>query len=97
MTVHLFGAVSSPACTNYSLQRTTDENEESYGTKVANNLRRNFYLDNVLTAGSTEDETIKLVKDVKAVCGNKGFNLTRFVGNTEHTIGPIPDKRRPKM
>ena len=30
MTVHLFGAVSSPACTNYALQHTADDNEDNY-------------------------------------------------------------------
>ena len=97
MTLHLFGAVSSLACANYTLQRTTDENEESYGTEVANNLRRNFYVDNFLISGSTEHETIKLVKDVKAFCGNEGFNLTKFVGNTEHIIDPIPGKHRAEI
>ena len=62
VTVHLFDAVSSPACTNY-------------GTEEAGTLRRN--LDDVLTTATnvndvlktatTEVETIKLAKDVKAV------------------------------
>ena len=47
-----------------------------------------------LESGSTEDETIKLAKDVKAVCENGGFNLTKFVGNTEHIIDSIPEKHR---
>ena len=47
MTVHLFGAVSSPACASYALQHTADNNEESYGTEVTNTLRRNFYVDDV--------------------------------------------------
>ena len=94
MTVELFGTVSSPACANYALQHTADDNEESNGTKVANTLTRNFYVDDVLKSGSTEDETIKLAKDVKAVCENAGFNLTKFVGNTEHIIESIPDKHR---
>ena len=67
MTVHLFGAVSSPECANYALKRTADDNEDSYGTKVADTLRRNFYVDDVLKSASAEDETIKLAKDVKAV------------------------------
>ena len=28
MTVHLFGAVSSPACANYAHKRTADDNED---------------------------------------------------------------------
>jgi len=33
MTVHLFGAVSSPACANYALQSTADDNEDNYGPR----------------------------------------------------------------
>ena len=86
MTVHLFGAVSSPACANY--------NEDNYGAEVANTLRRNFYVDDVLKSASTEDKAIDLAKDVKAVCRNGGFNLTKFVGNTERIINSIPDEHR---
>ena len=31
MTVHLFGAVSSPACANFALKRTAHDNEEDLG------------------------------------------------------------------
>ncbi|XP_068720766.1 uncharacterized protein [Montipora capricornis] len=106
MTVHLFGAVSSPACAKYALQRTADGNEDNYGTEVANTLRRNFYVDDVLKSASTEDKAIDLVKDVKeqgrrgarmaksAVCRNGGLNLTKFVGNTERIIKSIRDEHR---
>ena len=36
MTVHLFGAVSSPACANYALKRTADNSEDEYGSEAAN-------------------------------------------------------------
>ena len=96
MTVHFFGAVSSPACANYALKRTADDNEDEYGSEAANTLRRNFYVDDVLKSASTEDETInfKLAKDTKAVCQNGGFNLTKFVGNTERIISSIPREHR---
>mgnify|MGYP000677645276 CR=1 FL=1 len=94
MTVHLFGAILSPACATYALQHTAHDNEDNYGTEVANTLRRNFYVDDVLKSASTEDQTIELAKDVKAVCGNGGFNLTNFVGNTECIINSIPDEHR---
>ena len=94
MTVHLFGAVSSPACANYALKRTADDNEDEYGSEAANTLRRNFYVDDVLKSASTDDETIKLAKDTKAVCQNGGFNLTKFVGNTERIISSIPQEHR---
>ena len=78
----------------YNLRTSADDNEDNYGTEVANTLRRNFYVDDVLKSASTEDKTIELAKDVKAVCGNGGFNLTKFVGNTERIINSIPDEHR---
>lgn len=46
-------------------------------------------MDDVLKFVSIEDEIIELVKDVKVVCGNGGFNLIKFVGNTERIINLI--------
>ena len=51
-------------------------------------------MDDVLKSASTEDETIKLEKDTKAVCQKGGFSLTKFVGNTERIISSIPQEHR---
>ena len=51
-------------------------------------------MDDVLKLASTEDETFKLAKDTKAVCQNGGFNLTKFVGNTERIISSIRQEHR---
>jgi len=51
-------------------------------------------VDDVLKSASTEGESIKLAKDVKAVCGNGGFNLSKFEGNTECIINSIPQDHR---
>jgi hypothetical protein len=45
MNVHLFGAISSPSCSNYALRRTADKFEEEEGTEAANVLKKNFYVD----------------------------------------------------
>lgn len=47
----------------------------------------------VLKSASTDDEAFKLAKDIKAVCENGGFNLTKFVGNTDNIIYSIPQER----
>ena len=39
MVVHLFGAVSSPSIANFALKKTASDNEEEYGTIVADTLR----------------------------------------------------------
>ena len=45
MTVHLFGAVSSPACANFALQKTADDNVQHFSCDVINTVKRNFYVD----------------------------------------------------
>ncbi|XP_031549018.1 uncharacterized protein LOC116286606 [Actinia tenebrosa] len=94
MTVHLFGAGSSPACANYALRRTADDKECKFGAEVADTLRKNFYVGDVLKSAHTEDEAIELAKNVKEVCARGGFNLTKFVGNTERIIDSIPQGDR---
>ncbi len=42
MTVHLFSATSSPACTNFALKSTTDMCEGQFGTVTANFVQPNF-------------------------------------------------------
>ena len=42
MMVHLFGSVSSPACANYALKRTANDNEDEYGSEAFNTLRGTF-------------------------------------------------------
>ena len=64
------------------------------GKQVADTLRRNFYVDNILKSASTENETTRPANDVKAVCGNGGLNLTKFVGNTERVINSISQQHR---
>ena len=35
MNVHAFGGTSSPSCSNYALRKTTADNENKYGSVVA--------------------------------------------------------------
>ena len=62
MTVHLFGAGSSPACANYALKRIADDNEDEYGI-AGGSLHTSKNLD-VLKSSSTEDEAIKIANNV---------------------------------
>ena len=96
MTVHLFGAGSSPGCANYALRHTADEYEKMFGLEVANTLRRNFYVDDMLKSVPTEDDAVSLVKGVKSLCAKGGFNLTKFVSNGRKVMEAIPEKDRAK-
>ncbi len=48
MTVHLFGAVSSPSCANFALKRTADDNEGKVDAEVLSTIQNIFFVDDCL-------------------------------------------------
>jgi len=76
MTVHSFGAVPSPRCSNYALRKTADDNEEEHGSAVASTMRRNFYVDECLRSVSTETKAKEQIEGLRQACAKGGFRLT---------------------
>ena len=81
-TVHLFGGASSPGCSNFALKRTADDHEEEFGTDIADTLRHNFYVDDMLKSVPADEKAIEVVQGMKAMCKKGGFTLTKFVSNS---------------
>ena len=75
MTVHLFGATSSPGCSNFVLKRTADDNEQDIGKNPAEFLRNNFFVDDGLKSVSSNREAVTLITQAKEMCGRGRFNL----------------------
>ena len=94
MTVHLFGATSSPGCSNFALKATANDNETELGTAAAEFVRRDFYVDDGLTSVDTVEEAIELVKNVKEMCRRGGFNLRKFTSNRKEVLEQIPIEDR---
>ena len=68
MNVHVFGGASSPSCSNYALRKTAADNENKYGSEVAETLRNNFYVDDMLKSESHEENAIKLIEGLRKMC-----------------------------
>ena len=81
MVVHLFGAISSPACANLALCKTAEDNH------VINTVERNFYVDDCLKS---------LPNQQKAVEHVSSFKLTKWVSNSGDLLQAIPEKERAK-
>ena len=94
MCVHVLGGVSSGACSNYALKRTAIENEHIYGNKAAEILKNNFYVKNLLKSVEYEENTIHLIKKVRSMCLESGFNLTKFCSNSKRILLSIPEEHR---
>ena len=65
VTVHLFGAVSSPACANFALKRTAEDGENEFGKKASEFLKNDFYVDDGLTTVPSSEETINLIETTR--------------------------------
>ncbi|XP_028395685.1 uncharacterized protein LOC114519713 [Dendronephthya gigantea] len=96
MTVHLFGAVSSPSCSNFALKKTAYDNEEEFGPLVARTIKRNFYVDDCLKSAKTVRTAIKLIDDLRDSCAKGGFRLTKFTSNSRAVLQSIPVEDRSK-
>ena len=96
MTVHLFGATSSPGCANFALKKTASDYEGQYGTEAANFVKNNFYVDDGLKSVSAPEVAISLIKKTKSLCQKGGFNLHKFISNHKAVIGTIPHEDRSK-
>ena len=96
MTVHLFGAGSSPECSNFPLKRTAEDGEKEFGARAAETLKKNFYVDDVLKSVPTEKDAIELVRAGKGVCSKGGFKLTKFVSNSREVMMSVPPEDRAK-
>ncbi|XP_043242095.1 uncharacterized protein LOC122391859 [Amphibalanus amphitrite] len=86
MKVHIFGASSSPSCSNFALRRTADDCRSRYSAEATDTVRRNFYVDDCLRSASSEEEARLIATEVQALCAEGGFHLTKFVANRKSVL-----------
>ncbi|XP_022799870.1 uncharacterized protein LOC111337773 [Stylophora pistillata] len=90
MTVHVFGAVDSPCCANYALQRTARDQQGKFSEDAINAVRRNFYMDDLLASKQNCDEATGLAKDLIGILATGGFRLTKWMSNSREVLTAIP-------
>ena len=96
MTVHLFGATSSPSCANYALRRTSEDFGGLFGEQAQKVIKENFYVDDCLRSDETEDEAIEVAGDLRSLCRLGGFNLTKFASTSRRLLKSLPPQEREK-
>ena len=94
MTVHIFGALSSPSCSNFALRQAAMDFKSKYGLDVAYSLERNFYVDDLLKSLEDEDQAISLLSRLLKNCEEGGFNLTKIISNSESVMNSVPEEKR---
>ncbi|XP_064618958.1 uncharacterized protein LOC135482628 [Lineus longissimus] len=61
MTRHIFGATSSPACSNFALNETANRYKGQFGEEIANFLRKDMYVDDGITSKKKPKEASHLI------------------------------------
>ena len=94
MTVHLFGATSSPGCANFALRSTADKYEQEFGEAAAKFVRDDFYVDDGLKSTNDAKKAIELIASTHNLCAKGGFNLHKFICNDKDVLESIPKEQR---
>lgn len=94
MLVHIFGATSSPSCTNFCLKKTAHENREKFHAETIKTVEKNFYVDDCLKSTQTIVDAKCLVHQRSDLLSLGGFHLTKWVSNSKEVMEAIPEKER---
>ncbi|XP_033103930.1 uncharacterized protein LOC117106642, partial [Anneissia japonica] len=96
MTRHLFGATSSPACSNKALLSTATDNGHKYGLETVNAIKHNFYVDDCLSSVADYEKAVTLFHDLTNICRDGGFRLTKWMSNNKDVLSTVPLEERAK-
>ena len=90
MNVHLFGAVSSPAMSNFGLKATAEKGRETHGKDAASFLRKEFYVGDGLTSFDTPENAITIIKKSQAMCAASQLRLHKFASSSKEILQALP-------
>ena len=96
MTVHLFGAVSSPSCVNFAMRRNAEDHKREFPPDVVSTVMKNFYVDDCLKSLPSATVAVKLVEDLRLLMLKGGFNLTKWISNNREVLESVPVEARAK-
>ena len=96
MEVHLFGATSSPSCSNFALRRTAEDNKGEFSEEVVKTVKRNFYVDDCLKSLKSAEDAVEFVDQLQDILSKGGFRLTKWSCNRSEVLDSIPQVERAK-
>ena len=91
MTVHVFGAVSSPTTCLYALLRTAEDHKYQF-PQVADLVKSRFYVDNYMDSTDTEEEAVQRVHQLTSLLQLGGFRLTKWLSSSRTVLAAIDKK-----
>ncbi|XP_072935181.1 uncharacterized protein [Epargyreus clarus] len=95
MTSMIFGASSSPYLAHSVRNKNAADYEEGY-PEAARAIRERHYMDDYLDSFQSEEEAIKVIRDVIHVHEQASFNLRGWNSNSPAVLASIPDTKKSK-
>ena len=92
MTVHVFGARSSPSVVNFALKSAADKFKTDETQVAAEFIQNDFYVDDGIKSVNTVDEAITLLKNSQELCKQGGFHLHKVIANHPEVIKSLSPK-----
>jgi len=97
MNVMIFGAVCSPFSAQATKNLNADRFEPEYPEAVRK-VKENFYMDDFLDSVNSEDEAVRIIREVTLINSQGGFKLCNWISNSPEINATIPEElRSPKM
>ena len=93
VVVHLFGAISSPACANLALCKAAEDNRHSFLPDVINTVKRIFYAHDCLKFLPAEEKAVEHVASLCTLLSRGGFKLTKWVSKSRDVLEALPEKK----
>ena len=85
-----FGIVSSP----FLLGATVETHLDSYGTPILEQLKRDIYVDNIITGASSDKEGIEIYQKAKCMFNEASMNFREWLSKSDLVNESIPSPDR---
>ena len=93
MTVHIFGATSSPSCVQFCLLETVKDSVHSISERAKQIIANNFYMDDCLFSVPSVSEAALLANEISEALKDRGFNLTKWLTNSKELLQLLPQDK----
>ena len=94
LTVHPFGAVSSPFCANYALRETAKQHGTRVSRSVTSSIFENFYVDDYLGSFDDVSTATNHIAVLTRLLKVGGFRLTKWMSSSRKVLDEIPEDER---
>ncbi|XP_011859361.1 PREDICTED: uncharacterized protein LOC105556858 [Vollenhovia emeryi] len=91
LTTVTYGLASAPFLANRTLRQLADDESTRY-PRGAIVLRRDSYVDDIMTGASTESDAITVQHELREICMAGGFPLRKWAANSPRILRGIPEE-----